>query len=210
MAELIPLSYRIRVATRQRLERWSFVGVLVVVGCVGATLVSYGWHQFGSLQMTELQQHYRDRSALIARSQELRAKRQELADRMQKIQHLMDDRTVLALLNSTAQAFSDEDCLESVEIDGPNAPNYDTALPIPGASAAARPGARRGPEQHPVVVLISGITTDAASLSRLMMRLGQQTEPQVAVTLEYSKREQFLDGSVMRFQLRCRSNAAAG
>ena len=187
MAELIPIEYRLRVATRKRLTAW-------ILGCFVATLASgvalayaFAWERQRTLTYESLREEHRAKSVLIAQSQELRNKRQNLASRMQKIQQLMDDRVLLALLRNISDGFSKNDCLEYVHID---------------ARGATRTAAG-DPAGDVYTVRVSGITANSATLAELMTRLTKQSNPPMNVVLEASRRDTFLDGQVMRFQIVC-------
>ena len=199
MAELIPLKYRVRVASRHRLERWIFWGILILAMCSASLLSTYAWQLRSSGELTDLRTQYKSRSALITRSQELRSKRLDLAQRMQKIQYLMDDRLLLALLNGISQGFSSGDCLEFIHID---------------AQSASTPANKKSPQptdaSNRYRVHITGITTNSTSLAELMTRLSKTAQPRMNVTLESSKRENFLDGQVMRFQIVCEHTPGKG
>lgn len=178
MAELIPIEYRVRVAQRAALVRWTVYGAVALIA-VGAGIAVVGAWQHRQARLTALlQQEYTQRSALIFRSQELRTKRANLAQRMQRIQQLMDDKVLLSLLNTMAAGFSERDCLEHIQIDTRNGENG-------------------------YLVKLSGITHDAGTLAELMKRLAVIKQPQVNVALDKSRRETFLDGFVMRFEISC-------
>jgi len=185
MAELIPLDYRLRVAQRQHIGRWlvACFGVLVIAG--GSLAYAFARERAQSAQYESLLREYQQKSVLITRSQELRAKRQSLADRMNKIQTLMDDKTLLALLRNISSGFSESDSLEYIQVD---------------ARGTTKHGASDG---STYVVRLTGITANSTTLADLMTRLSKQQTPAVSVQLEMSRRETFLDGQVMRFQIVC-------
>jgi hypothetical protein len=188
MAELIPLNYRLRIATRQRLTIWIMAGAAAVL-VVGALLAyAFAWERQRTTERDGLSEEHRDKSVLIAQSMELRAKRETLAARMQKIQQLMDDRLLLALLRNVAEGFSTNDCVEYIQVD-------------------ARGTTRNGPPENNATdaycVRISGITANSSTLAELMTRLTQRTNPPMNVVLQSSRRDTMLDGQIMRFQITC-------
>jgi hypothetical protein len=189
MAELIPFEYRLRIVQRQRLGRW--LGVAAIVGAVSLTAVgaAFAWSRQCASGLETLSTQYREKSALIVRSQLLRASRQNLANRMEKIQQLMDDRTLLSLLRNISSGFSAHDCLEYI--------NIDARAEKDPAHAAGASG------KGFYVVHITGITESSASLADLMTRLGRNGSPPINVVLQSSKREPLLDGKVMRFEILC-------
>jgi len=196
MAELIPIEYRLRVAQRQQLAKWAAVAALAaIVAAVGLSAV-YGWERKCAYEHDYLNAQYRDKSALITRSEDLRSSRQDLANRMQKIQKLMDDKTLLSLLRNISQGFSQKDCLEYVNIDARADDN--------GNPTRTEPGEGR------YIVRITGITENSTSLADLMTRLGKNANPPVNVVLQSSRREQVLDGQVMRFEIVCQQPDSKG
>ena len=88
-----------------------------------------------------------------------------------------------------AGAFAASDCLEYVHID-------------------ARGG--NAGEEGKFLVRITGITNNSTTLAELMTRLSKGKEPAVNVTLEMSRREPYLDGQVMRFQITCERGTKKG
>lgn len=185
MAELIPLEYRLRVAQRQHLGRWLVTGFLVLALAGVSLAYAFAWERRQSAAYESLLNEYKQKSTLITRSQELRAKRQSLADRMGKIQQLMDDKTLLALLRNISMGFSENDALEYIHVD---------------ARGTSKPNATEG---QTYIVRLNGITTNSSTLAELMTRLSKQTVPPMNVQLEMSRRENMLDGQVMKFQIIC-------
>ena len=185
MAELIPLHYRARVATRQRIRIWVLWGFVTFAACGAALSTAYAWEMRSAGTLDQLEKEHRGRLALIVRSQELRNKRQDLADRMQKIQQLMDDKVLLALLHDISESFSTNDCLEYIHID------------------ALGTSTEPGHEPNQFVVRLTGITNNSTTLAELMKRLNAKSQPKVDVVLENSRRETYVDGQVMRFQITC-------
>ncbi|MGN6368700.1 MAG: hypothetical protein ACTHN5_10595 [Phycisphaerae bacterium] len=188
MAELIPFSYRLRVMRRQQVRRWATVAAVAAVISLASVGASYVWERQCSAENEALAGQYREKSTLIARAQELRAKRRDLANRMEKIQTLMNDKTLLSLLNNISNGFSAKDCLDYINID---------------ARAQKSDPAAKGESPRHYVVQITGITENSRTLADLMTRLGKNTEPPVNVVLQSSKRENLMDGQVMRFDITC-------
>ncbi len=189
MAELIPFSYRLRVMRRQQIRQWATVAAITAVialASVGALCI---WERKCAAVNEALSAQYRDKSTLITRSQELRARRRDLANRMEKIQKLMDDRTLLSLLSNISNGFSAKDCLDYISIDARAQKN---GGPAESASADGR-----------YVVHITGMTENSRTLADLMTRLGKTTDPPVNVVLQSSKRESLMDGQVMHFEITC-------
>lgn len=195
MAELIPPEYRLRLAQRQHLAQWAVTGVVTLLLAGGAVAYGAVWQRGKAAEHADLATQFREKSVLITRSQDLRAKRQDLANRMQKIQQLRDDKVLLSLLRNIAGSFSSDDCLETVKIEAHGAKPD-------GAAAAAADDA--------YAVHLSGITTNSTTLAALMTRLTQQNTPAINVVLENSRRDKVLDGQVMRFQIICEKPVAKG
>ncbi len=116
------------------MSRWFSAGVISAL--IAVTVLSYTliWLRQQSTKSAQLGVEYKAKSALIMRSQELQAKRQELANRMEKIQELMDDKVLLSLLKNISEGFSGKDCvLEYINIDAksqqPSTPDKPTTDP---------------------------------------------------------------------------------
>jgi hypothetical protein len=188
MAELIPFGYRLRVMRRQQIRQWATVAAIAAVISLASVGASYIWERKCAAENEALTAQYRDKSTLITRSQELRARRRDLANRMEKIQKLMDDTTLLSLLSNISNGFSAKDCLDYISID----------------ARAQKSGASGGESSDGhYVVHITGITENSRTLADLMTRLGKNTEPPVNVVLQASKRETLMDGQVMHFEITC-------
>lgn len=195
MAELIPPEYRLRLAQRQHLAQWAVAGVVTLLLAGGAVAYGAVWQRGKAAEHADLATQFREKSVLITRSQDLRAKRQDLANRMQKIQQLRDDKVLLSLLRNIAGSFSSDDCLETVKIE---------------AHGAKPDGAAAAVADDAYAVHLSGITTNSTTLAALMTRLTQQNTPAINVVLENSRRDKVLDGQVMRFQIICEKPVAKG
>lgn len=190
MAELIPFEYRVRVARKVTIVRWAVYGVVALVAATVGLICVATWQHNKSAALAELNNEYKQRSTLISRSQELRTKRANLASCMKGIQQLRDDKVLLALLHNISEGFSEHDCLEQVHID-------------------AR-GGNNGRAEGEYTVKLIGVTSDSSTLADLMKRLASQNQPTISVILETSKREAYLDGHVMRFQILCEKPGAKG
>ncbi|HVX83550.1 MAG TPA: hypothetical protein VH253_01910 [Phycisphaerae bacterium] len=197
MAELIPMEYRLRNAQRQHLAKWVTACVATLALCGAALGYGVMWEKSKERDAALLSAEFRDKSTLITRSQELRSKRQDLANRMEKIQELRDDKVLLALLRSVADSFSADDCLETVKVEAH------------GAHADGTPAAA-GDSDDRYAVHLSGITTNSTTLAALMTRLTKQDNPPINVVLENSHRDKLLDGQVMRFQIMCEKPGSQG
>jgi len=195
MAELIPVHYLMRAAARRRLERWTLVGLLVAGLCAAAVLSSYAMDMRHGAELAQLQRTHQERRGLIARAHELCSQRQILARRMETIQQLKTDRTLLVALATISRSFASHDRLESLLItNNVEARDKDSkTATVPGSTAQ-----------------VMGITANSATMAELMSRLGQGSDAATNVSLLSSRRETFLDSQVMRFQLLCQRAAAAG
>jgi hypothetical protein len=192
MAELIPFEYRIRTMRWRQIKLWSIAAGLAAVISLGGVGAVYMWQQRCATAYQGLVSQFKEKSALITRSQDLRSRRQDLANRMEKIQKLMDDRTLLSLLSDISNGFSPKDCLNYISID----------------SRAQKNGSNDADGRY--VVHIVGITENSRTLADLMTRLGKNTQPPVNVVLQSSKREPYMDGQVMHFELTCEQPESKG
>ena len=182
MAELIPVQYRVRVAQRTLLLRGVVYGV-VFLACAGVgVFYAWNWQRKQAAALADLQTEYRERSTLIDSARDMRNKLQSLATRRSRIAQLRDDKTLLSLLHHVSAATREFDCLEQVTVD-------------------ARKSAEGDKEGY--YVRLTGVTADPAGLAAFMKRLGAESQPPINVILESSRREQFLDGYVLRFHILC-------
>lgn len=189
MAQLIPIHYRVQVAARRRLQRWRICGMVVVAACLAALGHGYAAQTKAHRALEQRQAEHAQRATEIARGEELRSQRHALQERMATIQHLHDDKVLLALLHTVASSFSDFEAMEYIQIDAR------------GSTASTGPGPAQDGD---FVVRMTGITANSTTLAQLMKRIGAKAQPGVQVKLESSKREPYLDSTVMRFQLVCR------
>ena len=188
MAELIPLQYRLRLATRKRLTACIIASAAAVLVSGASLAYAFAWERQRSAAYETLHEEHRGKSLLISQSEALRAKRENLASRMQKIQQLMDDRLLLSLLRNISDGFSSNDCLEYIQID---------------ARGISRPDQPDKDGSDAYCVRISGVTANSSTLAELMTRLTQRSNPPMNVVLQSSRRDTVLDGQVMRFQITC-------
>jgi hypothetical protein len=197
MAELIPLEYRIRVTTRQRVRVWLFASGLAVA-LAGLALSYSGMAEHRTaVALSELENQTEARSMLIAKAEEVKAKRAAVADRMEKIQQLMDDHVLLGLLQQMSAGFSGNDCLEYIHID---------ARPTPPATKDGTPATDVAPNY---IVRLTGATSNTQTLAELMTRLSTPAQMPVSVMLDKSFRDTLLDGQAVKFQITCEKGKAA-
>lgn len=185
MAELIPLDYRLRVLTRRRLERWCVWGALVVAVCAAAFFSTYALELRRERELAGLKAEQCSRAGLIARSQEVVATRQDLADRLAKIQRLRDDQVLQTLLFEIANAKAENDRLETIRMD----------------TGVGRTAPQTLADGSLVIARVSGITQNSATLAELMRRLSQSARKPVEIRLENSHSDTCYNGNVMRMQL---------
>jgi hypothetical protein len=193
MAELIPLEYRIGVARARLISRWSTVLVVTVAVAAAALLSTYLWKRRQAAEYARLELQYRDSSAFVQQYNNLRAKRDDLAQRMQKLEDLRHDRVLLSLLHSVSSGFAEADCLEYVCID---------AHPPEKKPAGAKYSVR-----------MRGITADDGSHARLLERLtdiGKKSQPPINVPLGEKHLFQLFDGTVTSFDITCDQPLAKG
>jgi hypothetical protein len=193
MAELIPLDYRIHVARSRLIGRWVVVFALTVIICAGSVICAMTWKARKGADLARLNDEYNAKKTLIQRAKELRAGRLDLASRMEKIQQLMDDKTLLLLLHNISGSFSPNDCLQYISID-----------------AHGRVADKKSDDPNRFIVRLNGFTTNTSSLAELMTRLKKNPTPKMSVTPDSSRREGLMDGQVMRFQITCEKADSVG
>jgi hypothetical protein len=198
VAELIPLEYRIRVARGRLVSRWITV-LIVMFAVAGAALLSTQmWKRKQTAECARLELQYRDSAVLIKQYNDLRAKREDLLQRMERMEGLRNDKVLLSLLNSVSSCFSEYDCLEYVCID---------AHPTDRKTGDPKNAAPR------YSVRLRGITVDDTSHSHLLERLtavGKKSDIPVAVPLGEKRLSPMLDGSVTSFDITCDQPLAKG
>jgi hypothetical protein len=198
MAELIPLEYRIRVARARLISRW-FLVLIVTAGAAAAALVStYVWRRQAAQQYARAVQEYQDKADILKQYGDLRAKRDDLAARMRRLQDLRTDKVLVSLLNNVSSCFSEADCLDYVSIE---------AHPADGKSGDSRTVESR------YSVRVRGITVDDTSHSHLLERLtvtGRKSDPPIQVPLGEKHLLQMLDGVVTSFDITCSQPLAKG
>lgn len=202
MAELIPIEYRLRTAQKQQLEKWMLVGVVALGVSLASLTYTFLWERQRVAEHSALAEQLQQKSSAIGQSQQVLAARQELADRMQQVEQLMDDKMLLSLLRNISEGFASTDCLEYIAIDARG--KKGEVVKDKGKEKAAS-----GREEH-YMVRITGITTNSATLSDLVTRLSRQTSPAMNVVLESSHREKLYDGQVMRFEISCEQPGGKG
>jgi hypothetical protein len=198
MAELIPLDYRIRVARTRLISLWCTALIVTVAVAAAALLSTYVWKREAAIQYAKSEQEYRDRAVIIKQYADLRAKRDELAQRMRRLEELRTDRVLVSLLNNVSTCFSETDCLEYVCID---------------AHSPERKSADSRTLESRYSVRIRGITIDDSSHSRLLERLtaaGKKSEPPITVPLGEKHLLQMFDGVVTSFDITCDQPLAKG
>jgi hypothetical protein len=176
---------------RRLILRWAAVTLLTGLIAGGLLAYAYSWKEKQAAAFETLSKEFQEKSVLIQQSKELRARRLDLAARMQKMQELMDDRTLLSLLRNVSDGFSSSDCLEYVSIEA-------------HSTAPSRDGKDTGEEKYQV--RINGVTANDTTHADLLNRLteiGAKANPPIMITPESLKREKCLDGQVMRFQILC-------
>jgi hypothetical protein len=206
MAELIPVQYRLRTAQKQHLEKWMLIAIVAVGVALAGVTYTYMLARHEKSAMLARQTEYRQKASAIDQSRQVLARRQELANRMQKVEQLMDDKTLLSLLKNISEGFASSDCLEYINIeakakdgektnDNGKDKNKDKDVALANGN---------------YVVHITGITSNSATLADLVNRLSHQTTPAMNVVLESSHRETLMDGQVMRFEILCEKQAQKG
>jgi hypothetical protein len=198
MAELIPLEYRIQVARRRHISRWTMALIVTVLMVGGVLAYTVAWQQRQARELARLSDEFRAKSAVIAQAKELQSKRLDLAARMQKMQQLMDDKTLLSLLRNVSEAFSSSDMLSYISIDAHGGP---------------RQSVPKTQEDYKYSVRLTGVTASDTSHADLISRLteiGKKSSPPIEVNPESLRRENLYDGQVMRFQITCGKPEAKG
>ena len=195
MAELIPLEYRIQAARQQLVSRWITVGV-VAAAVAGAGLVTaLGWRTRQAGTLATLQKQYQSKEVLIAHAKDLEARRASLAERSHKLSSLQNDNVLLSLLGIISRSFSDNDCLQYVDVEA-----HDTQ---PGAKVV----------DNTYSVRIRGITASDSTHSRLLENLtqtGKKAAPPIDVPLGEKQLKTVLDGEVTVFDITCKQPQTKG
>jgi hypothetical protein len=193
MAELIPLEYRIRVARSALISRWATV-LIVTVAILGVwVLQTYMWKRKQAAEYNRVAQLYNDKSVFLKQNAELRARRDDLAARMRKIEAIQGDKTLLTLLSSAAGGFSDKDSLEYIRVD-------------------AHPTEKK-PENARYFVRLRGVTMNDTTHSQLLERLteiGKSSPLPLVVPLGEKHVAPMFDGEVTFFDITCDQPVAKG
>ena len=188
MAELIPFEYRVRITRARYVRRWSLAAALAVAVAGVALGYVYTWQQHKAQEYAVLDKDYKNKSFLIQQAMDLQAKRLDLAARMQKMQSLRDDNTLLSLLMGVAGQFSEKDSLQFISI---------LAHPPHKANQAK-------PDGNDYSVRLAGITNDYTSHANLLDRLtdaGQKLQPPLSLPPGSTRIEKVYDGEVVHFEI---------
>ena len=189
MAELIPLEYRINVARQRLITWWAGITGAAVVLSVAGLVFTYSWQQQRLRETSKLADEYQGKSVMIKQARELQAKRLDLAARMQKMQELRDDKTLLSLLKNVSDGFSSNDCLNSITISAHNSQGN---------------GAAHADDRYSLE--IRGITLNFSTHKDLFNRLteiGHKSDPPMEVPPDKSRLEKYGDGEVFSFDIVC-------
>jgi hypothetical protein len=186
MAELIPLEYRLATAQSECMRRWGFVLALTAVMAGAGLFTAYNGQRKCRLAFEEMKANYADRSMIKRESFRLIEQRKEIASRMSRIQKVQDDRTLLTLLASVTEQFSDNDVLE------------DIVLEVHG---------RGGEERNPpgsFNVRVGAFTRSYDTWNELIDRLTKasaKSDPPMAIKPGSASDAKVLDGQVVKFQV---------
>ena len=189
MAELIPPEYRIQVARQQLVSRWIVLGFLAAAIAVAGLISTALWRQKQARLFAALNTEYHAKAELIQRAAALQAQRTDLADRMKKLQALRDDKILLSLLKNISDGFSDNECLQFIQINAHNNDIPNPKFPTPQYS-----------------VRVHGITASYTTHTQLLERLtaiGTQSDPPIHVPLGEKQLKELADSEVILFDLNC-------
>jgi hypothetical protein len=182
MAELIPVQYRIRAAQKTVLTRWALAGTAAIAAAAIGIFCAWNWQHQQVKAVDDLTNDFRQKSPILVRAKEIKNNYDQLAQRLENMDGLRDDTTLIALLNHISAARNEYNCFETLQID-------------------ARKSASG--EKDSYFVRIVGVASDPKELAGLMDRLSKDSNPKINVILETTKREQFLDETVLRFHILC-------
>ncbi len=199
MAELISPEYRIKTAIDRKTRQWVAGGVLTVILSVSSLTCAYVWKQHRSAEFAALNAQFHTKAVLIDEAKSLQSRRVDLADRMTKMQQLMEDKTLLSLLQNIANGFSANDCLDYISVDA--------------HGGLEKTGDGKKPVNNKYSVRITGITATDATHADLLNRLteiGKASDPPISINPESLRRETLYDGQVFRFQILCEQPLAKG
>jgi len=189
MAELIPMEYRIQVARHRHIRRWIVATCLAGIVAAAGLANAYAWQQRQAQEFAVLEKEYKNKSGLIKQATDLQAKRLDLAARMQKMQSLRDDKTLLSLLKSVAGEFTDKDSLQYINIT---------------AHGNAKGAPAKAPDGNDYAVRLVGITTDYTTHANLLDRLtdaGHKSEPPLSLPPDSTRIEKVQEGEVVHFEI---------
>jgi hypothetical protein len=193
MAELIPLEYRVGVARRRLISRWITVGIIAAAIAASSVASTFVWKRQQAVRYADLARQYREAEVHIQQYSDLKARRDDLAQRMKRMEDLQSDQVLLSLLRNVSTGFSDSDCLEYICID-------------------AYPGDKKSSDSR-YSVRLRGITLDDTSHSRFLDRLtdiGKKSQPPLRVPLGEKHLLLMLDGQVTSFDIICDQPVAKG
>jgi hypothetical protein len=193
MAELIPLDYRVRIARKRLISRWTTVGIIAAGFAISGLTLAYHWSHQQSAKFADQERKFREGQVYVKAYADLKARRDDLAQRMKKMEDLQDDRVLLSLLHNVSTGFSDADALEYICID-------------------AYPAEKKGAEPR-YSVRVRGITADDSSYSRFLDRLtdiGNNRQTPLRVPLGEKHLLLMLDGQVTSFDITCDQPVAKG
>jgi hypothetical protein len=159
---------------------------------------TYVWRRQAAIQYAKSEQEYRNKADILKQYSDLHAKRENLAQRMRRLQDLRTDQVLVSLLNNVSSCFSNADCLDYVCIDA-HSPDKKSA---DSRALNARYSVR-----------VRGITMDDTSHSHLLDRLtvaGKKSEPPIHVPLGEKHLLQMFDGVVTSFDITCDQPLAKG
>jgi hypothetical protein len=188
MAELIPFEYRVRITRQRYVRRWTLATVVAAIAAGVALANVYAWQQRQVQEYARLDREYKDKSVLIKQAMELQGKRLDLAARMQKMQSLRDDKTLLSLLKSVSAQFTEKDSLQYLNI-------------LAHANQRNSPARTDGGGYS---VQLVGVTSDYTSHANLLDRLtdaGHKSEPPLNLPPGSTRIEKVFEGEVVHFEI---------
>ena len=186
MAELIPLEYRIAVSQKRLARRWGFISALALAVAVGGLVTAWRWQHKQYLAYAEVKQFYDHRAMIKVKAKSLIDQREDMANRMARLEEVQNDQTMLLLMQNITREFSDEDMLE------------DITLEVHG---------KLGEERNPpgsFTVIVNGITKSNITLSTLVSRLskaGAKSIPAMRVQPGSSSTGVVMGGNAVRFHV---------
>ena len=193
MAELIPLEYRIQVARKALLRRWSVLVAATAAVAVAWVLQTYLQRHQQAREFAKVSQEYQAKSVNLAQFNDLRARRDTLAQRMKNIEDIQGDKVLLSILAGVSGGMESKDTLNYLQID-------------------AHPSDKK-PEEARYSVRIRGITANDTTHSQLLERLtniGKAAPFPLVVPLGEKHVSKILDGEATSFDITCQQPVAKG